>query len=85
MLVEHGEGGLHEQVGRQKRLGQLRTDTHTLYDISFRALDSLSSRELQKIVNDCHGEYSAGLQAEARLILHARADPVDRDSTEIEM
>ena len=85
VLIERGEGGVQMQSGRQKRLGKLRTDMHTLYDLSFQVLETLPTKELRKIANKRRGEYSAELEAEARSILHARIDPIDKDATQIEM
>jgi hypothetical protein len=69
---------------RQKRLGSLRTDMHTEYDVPFLAgLDGLSTGELRKIVSS--REYSSEIRVEAKEIIHEREDPQDRDNVETEM
>jgi hypothetical protein len=76
---------VYEREERQKRLGLLRTDMHTLYDIPFQALDLAPTGELRRIAKNRDGGYSPELQAEASAILRAREDPQDRNAVETEM
>jgi len=71
--------------GREKRLGILRTDMHTMYEVPFQRLETLTTSELKKIVKSRGGTYSREIRAEARNIIRMREDPQDRDSTETEM
>jgi len=84
-LIGGDEADVNEHAERQKRLGQLRTDMHTMYDIPFQALEGVSTRELRKIAKNRNGDYSPELQAEAKAILREREDPQDRDTVSVEM
>jgi hypothetical protein len=71
--------------GRQRRLGILRTDMHTMYEVPFQKLEALSTPELRKIANNGGGTYSQEMRVKARGIIRMREDPQDRDSIGTEM
>ena len=85
MMTERDEGTVMECDKRQKRLGLLRTDMHSVYDVPFQLLDTVSTKELRRIAKNRDGDYSERLQAEAQSMLRAREDPQDRDSIGTEM
>ena len=85
MMTEGDEGTATECDERQKRLGLLRTDMHTVYDIPFQVLGAVPTEELRRIAKNLDGGYSQELQAEARSILRVREDPQDRDAVGTEM
>jgi len=70
---------------REKRVGLLRTDMHTMYDVPFQVLDSVPTSELRRIAKNKGGKYSLDLQAEANAILREREDPQDRDAVQTEV
>jgi hypothetical protein len=85
MSTECDDVTVSEREERQKRLGLLRTDVHTLYDIPFQALDLVPTAELRRIAKNRDGSCSPELQAKAGAIIRAREDPQDRDAVETEM
>jgi hypothetical protein len=85
MSAECDDATVSEHEERQKRLGLLRTDMHTLYDIPFQALDLVPTKELRKIAKNTDGRNSPELQAEASAIIRAREDPQDRNAVSTEM
>lgn len=85
MMTEGDEGTATECNERQKRLGLIRTDMHTVYDIPLQVLDAIPTEELRKIAKNGDGDYSQELQWEAQSILRVREDPQDRDAVRTEM
>jgi len=85
MSTECDDVTVSEREERQKRLGLLRTDMHTLYDIPFQALDLAPTEELRRIAKNREGGHSSELQAKASAIIRAREDPQDMNAVETEM
>ena len=85
MMTEGDEGTVTECDKRQKRLGLLRTDMHTVYDIPFQVLDAVPTEELRRIAKNRDGDCTQELQWEAQSILQTREDPQDRDAVRTEM
>jgi hypothetical protein len=79
------EAAVSEYEERQKRLGLLRIDMHTMYDVPFQVLEAVPTQELLKIADNRAGDYTPDLQIQARSILRTRVDPQDRDTVESEM
>jgi len=85
MTTERDEGTATECDERQKRLGLIRTDMHTVYDVPLQVLDAVPSEELRRIAKNRDGDYSQELKWEAQSILQVREDPQDRDAVRTEM
>ena len=83
-MMEGDEGTPTEGDERQKRLGLLRADVHTVYDIPLQVLDAVPTEELRRIANP-EGDYSKELQWKAQSIIRVREDPQDRDAVRTEM
>ena len=85
MTERDDEGGVLMREGRQKRLGYQRTDMHTMYEVPFQKLETLSTPELRKITKSRGRTYSQEMKAEARNIIRMREDPQDKDAVRTEM
>jgi hypothetical protein len=85
MLEECDDVAVYECKERQRRQGFLRTDTHTMYDVPFQALEAISTDELRRIAKGEEARHSSELRAEALGILRSRVDPQDGDAIEADM